>query len=75
MAGLGIFPESGMAVIYTASVILIIGFVWLLFEKPKVALTILEGLARAAFAVVKALVMVVWYIATWIGRQIGKLFR
>lgn len=72
---LGILPTGGLALVYTALVILGIGFVWLLFERPKAALDILEGLVKVVFYVVKGLVMVVWRIIEWVGSMIARLWR
>lgn len=75
MAGLGLFPEGGMALIYTVIVILVIAFIWLLFENPRMALNIAEGFFRALFYIVKAVVMALWAVASWIGKFIAGLWR
>jgi hypothetical protein len=75
MAGLGLFPAGGMALVYTALVILGIAFIWLLFERPKAALDIVDGLARALFYVVKGIAIAVWRVMEWIGGMIARLWK
>jgi cellulose synthase/poly-beta-1,6-N-acetylglucosamine synthase-like glycosyltransferase len=75
MVGLGIFPESTSGLILPVLALLLIGFIWLLFEKPRAALNITEVFFKVLFMVVKAIVIALWAVASWIGRMISRLWR
>lgn len=61
-----LMPRNAGSIVLTIVVVLGIGFIWLLFEKPHLALSIAEmvfrGIARIALLIGKAL----WGIVSWI---------